>query len=309
MSGNNEGYIIDKLRASNSIAGGGGFPSFIQLETVNGCTARCVMCGIDEWSKKMNSNYMEDALFYKIADEIIENKESVNKVSLYVGNEPLMDKKIASRIAYFKENTIKVNFSSNASLMNEKRAKEILDSKIDHINFSVDGLDKGLYEKIRKGLKFTEVLGNVLKFIQIRDKYNYETSVRISVIKHKAYEKDMQYICNFWSKILDLKKGDSIRIDGLNNSISVGNNRSSEISLECAKLPCYVLWNTITIKTDGSIALCCVDQCRTFKLGDLHKTTIKENWNNNAIRENIKQLHLQKGRMGVDVCKNCIAWL
>lgn len=24
MSGNNEGYIIDKLRASNSIAGGGG---------------------------------------------------------------------------------------------------------------------------------------------------------------------------------------------------------------------------------------------------------------------------------------------
>ncbi|QOR04224.1 hypothetical protein [Campylobacter cuniculorum] len=76
------------------------FPRFINLETINNCTARCVMCGIDEWRKNITQPYMKDELFFKIADEIIENKNSVQKVALFVGNEPFLDQNLPQRVKY-----------------------------------------------------------------------------------------------------------------------------------------------------------------------------------------------------------------
>lgn len=79
------------------------FPRFINLETTNNCTARCVMCGIEEWRKNIQSPYMHDTLFFKIADEILQNQQNVQKVALFVGNEPMLDKNLAQRISYLSK--------------------------------------------------------------------------------------------------------------------------------------------------------------------------------------------------------------
>lgn len=79
------------------------FPRFINLKTTNNCTARCVMCGIEEWRKNIQSPYMHDALFFKIADEILQNQQNVQKVALFAGNEPMLDKNLAQRISYLSK--------------------------------------------------------------------------------------------------------------------------------------------------------------------------------------------------------------
>ena len=78
------------------------FPRFINIETTNNCTARCVMCGIEEWRKKIKSPYMQDELFYKITDEIKAHKDYVTKIAMFVGNECLLDKNLPARISYLK---------------------------------------------------------------------------------------------------------------------------------------------------------------------------------------------------------------
>lgn len=103
MSISNLDYVTQKV-----LEGGKGekledylnFPRFINVETSNNCTARCVMCGIDEWRKNIKGAFMSDELFKKIADEIIKNSEFVQKVALFCGNEPLLDTKLAERISY-----------------------------------------------------------------------------------------------------------------------------------------------------------------------------------------------------------------
>ena len=322
MYAENEKYVLGRIVA----AGGGAklddftdFPRYIQLETTSECTARCVMCGINEWRKNMKSHYMEDDLFYKISDEIIAHRDKVMKIALYVGNEPLLDKKLAQRIAYLKNNGIKkVNFSTNGSLMDYDKAVEILESGVDHINFSIDGLDKQTYEKIRKPLKFEEVLGNVLGFIKLRDKKGKKTQIRISIIKTKLIDDSMERVCNFWGKVLDFSLGDKIRIDDLSFVYGTQKNfdKIHAISLEeeapystSNEIPCYILWNTLTIKCDGSVALCNVDQCRHVNLGNLQSNTIYEIWKHNKERFAIMEKHLCAGRGSVDVCKNCIGWL
>ncbi|MDA3967440.1 radical SAM protein [Helicobacter sp. WB40] len=145
----------------------------MKLETSSNCTARCLMCGIDEW--KRGGAIMKDELFFKIANEIILHKNDVTKVALFVGNEPLLDKSLAFKIKKFKDSNIAVNFSTNASLLDFKKAKEILDSGLDAINFSIDSLDKKEYEKIRKNLIFERVMANVICFLKMRNEKNYKT--------------------------------------------------------------------------------------------------------------------------------------
>lgn len=211
-----------------------------------------------------------------------------------------------------------MSLTSNGSLLDRKRAEEILTSGLEWINFSIDGLDKRIYEHIRKGLKFEEVLGNVLQFIMLRNAMESKVSVRISIIKNSAYLEEMEKIVSFWEKILDSAKGDSIKIDELNFGIT---NKSKDKGLknyeydrkkifaQANNLPCYVIWNHLVIKADGQVALCCVDQCRNISLGNLQEQSIKEIWQNSEKLKQIRQEHLKKGRASVECCKDCLCWL
>lgn len=317
----NEEYVLSKIGKSS--AGGGGiigwnssFPSFINLETSSNCTARCVMCGIDEW--KRGSAIMQEELFLKIAKEIIENKENVTKVALFVGNEPLLDSNLAQKIKIFTKENIVVNFSTNASLLDTKKSKEILESGLNNINFSIDSLDKKEYEKIRKNLIFERVMANVICFLKMRNAQNYKTTIRVSIIKSNANKECFDEIYNFWSRVLDISRGDSIRVDDLSSIYGTDSKKETieqmqgnmqELYNRANEKPCYILWNTMVIKCDGSVALCNVDQCRNIILGDLNTQSIKEIWNTSPIKESYKEVHLKGGRGKIALCKNCLGWL
>ena len=132
-------------------------------------------------------------------------------------------------------------------------AEKILNSKLERINFSIDGLDKQAYEKIRKNLSFEDVLGNVLYFIMLRNKMQSKTAVRISIIKNNYYVKDMNKIVNFWGKILDKNLGDSVKIDDLSlgivdkskdKGLSDLEYERSETFASANQTPCYAHFHT-----------------------------------------------------------------
>ena len=75
------------------------FPSYVEIETVNACNARCPMCTINDWER--NYPTMKDDVFNKISDELIEYKRYLERVSLYRDGEPLLDKKLPSKINKF----------------------------------------------------------------------------------------------------------------------------------------------------------------------------------------------------------------
>ncbi|MDY2585307.1 hypothetical protein [Helicobacter sp.] len=45
------------------------FPKYFEIETINACNARCVMCTINEWNASMK-NIMSDALWQKFVNEV-----------------------------------------------------------------------------------------------------------------------------------------------------------------------------------------------------------------------------------------------
>ena len=117
------------------------FPKYIEIETVNACNARCPMCTINDWER--NYPVMKDDVWNKVSEDIIENKRFLQRVSLYRDGEPLVDKKMAKRVNKFSENGIlNTSIATNVSLLNEKKAIDLLEAGLGMIIFSIDSLKK-----------------------------------------------------------------------------------------------------------------------------------------------------------------------
>jgi len=61
-----------------------------------------------------------------------------------------------------------VHLITNATMLSEKKAKEIIKSGISQITFSIDSLTKERYEKIRSGAKFEKTIKNIKRFIELK---------------------------------------------------------------------------------------------------------------------------------------------
>ena len=82
-------------------------PGYIQIETVRGCNAACVMCPLENSSTQKRA--MKDDVFNKITSEIQKIPHYDPQIALYGLSEPLVDKKLIPRIRRLK----KIGISNN----------------------------------------------------------------------------------------------------------------------------------------------------------------------------------------------------
>ena len=143
-----ENYLIRRIdKQKKSLKDFSSFPSYIEIETVNACNARCPMCTINDWER--NYPVMRDDVFNKLSEELIENKKFLKRVSLYRDGEPLIDKKLADRVSKFTDNGIlNTSIATNVSLLDEKRSKDLLEAGLGLVIMSIDSLEKDIFEKI-----------------------------------------------------------------------------------------------------------------------------------------------------------------
>lgn len=322
----NAQYVLEKV--SQSSLGGGDlddyllFPRYLQLETINKCNARCAMCAIEEWPRE--DKYMNDDLFEKISNELICYTDVIERISIFMGGEPLLDKKLEYRILSLLNNGVKnIYFTTNGSLLDKNRAKSILESGVTQVDISIDSLKKEIYEKIRVNLNFDSTLENVLNFVSLRDSGNYKTRIRIRITEMLCNREEIRSMEEFWKGVLNLNKGDRVYAKRLNtrfvNTNVSGTNaefigvdeyvKSFGDTIDYNMLPCFALWNTAVILSDGRVGLCCVDAGSNVILGDLRKQSLKEVWRDSKVLLHIREKHLKSGRGSYDVCKNCDTWV
>ncbi|MBM3335636.1 radical SAM protein, partial [Candidatus Sumerlaeota bacterium] len=148
------------------------FPRIIQIQTRPGCPSRCIFCPNGRTITKIPNVAMPMDLYQRIIDECFDHE--VERVSPYLMCEPLIDPQIGERIAYAvrrralsgSKGIIKIN--SNGYLLDEEKAKSLLDSGLDRLNFSVHGIVPEIYEQTMVGLKLERVLKNIDRFLELK---------------------------------------------------------------------------------------------------------------------------------------------
>ncbi len=280
------------------------FPKHILIETVNTCNARCIMCGID-FDKKSKA-IMKDELFKKIIKEIGCHSHQVEKVMVYLDGEPLMDKKLARRVRMVKEVGVKtVTIATNAQLLDEKRAVELIESGIDEIYITVDSLKKDVYEKIRVRLDFETVYNNTRRFIELRNELNPNIFIRIQMVRQELNYDEGDYFLDHWRSFL--AESDQAVVRKAHNWANAVEMVSSGDEDDVNNTPCIALWGTFITHVNGDAALCCMDTETTHKIGNLTEDSIESCWTGDTMNA-YREKHLNGCRDEIAMCDGCTVW-
>jgi radical SAM protein with 4Fe4S-binding SPASM domain len=280
------------------------YPTFVDLDTINQCNARCVMCGID-FSKRQRQT-MPPALFEKIVADLAGHTDTVERVGLEVNCEPLLDPMLEDKIARLKEVGIQQTYiSTNGSLLSPERSRRLLEAGLDVIYISIDSLRAETFERIRRGLFFDEVYRNTLEFIRLKQEIRPSGTLRIFMVLQQANRDEADSFAEHWQSIL--VSGDEVVVS---RAYNWGRAQGVALPAENSVIdtsPCIALWSSLVIAVNGDVHLCCCDADGEIVLGNLGEQSIADIWGGAKLQA-IREQHLSGQRDSLRLCANCTVW-
>jgi MoaA/NifB/PqqE/SkfB family radical SAM enzyme len=280
-------------------------PIHLQIETVRGCNAKCVMCPLNyaEDVLKVKKGRMTEENFKKIIDKFLPYVSKIKFVSLIGIGEALLDKGLGKKIKYLKKCNFKnIAIATNAHLLNEEKQKELLESGIDTIICSVDGINKKTHESIRLNTNFEKVIRNIQSCIEKRDKGKYKTRFLIRMIRQQLnYQQWPKYV-KYWEKYIDRKKRDDIIAFDVHNW---GGTRVKEENIDYT-IPCPFILEKIFIHFNGNVSLCgcSADILNNIILGNALTEDPIAIYNNKITRYH-REMHKKGLRSYLFLCRGC----
>ena len=272
-------------------------PSYVQLETVRTCNAACVMCPLED--SHVQRRALSDDLFFRIADQLIAMRPRP-RVAMHGLNEPLMDKKLARRLAYLKNGGIEtVSVVSNASLMTEKMAEALIDAGLSDISFSIESIDQKTFEAIRVGLKLSDVLDGVAAFVGVRERLSAPVPVKIMCVYSEKTRDQYKDFRAYWQSQLK-RPDDKIILEPIHSYGHFDLCNEDDVG------PCFQPFNTMQIRADGLVSLCTIDVDTEYEVGDVRKQSLLDIFNGDQFRL-ARYKHLTGNRDSIDICKRCDA--
>jgi len=267
-------------------------PISVTIEPNNICNLRCVMCPYKDSGRKKET--MPMPLFKKIADEAA--GLGCREIHLTQYNEPFTDKFIFERIKYIRDKGMRSSFYSNAVLLNKEMRKKLLDNPPDWVRFSVDSVNKRIFEEIRTGSNYEEVVKNIISLYREREDRNQELpKIEVFFTVMDKNKNESKKFLKFWKGKCDFA------------SLYPADSRGSEkyVMLKYKNLKSYPCFNPkrVLILSNGKVTLCCVDIDGKIELGDTKKQTLKEILSSKRYKEIYKSQLKRKCKIGM--CKNC----
>jgi len=121
---------------------------FLLVAFNNGCVLKCKMC---YWWKynEIDNNTFSICEWKKIIESLKENNNLIFKDITFVGGEPLLKEGILDMVHCAHKAGYSTTITTNAYLIDEKMAKEILDSGLRRLNISLDSFDEQKHDFMR----------------------------------------------------------------------------------------------------------------------------------------------------------------
>ena len=233
-------------------------PSILYLEVTNKCNANCIFCGRSDTHKPLM--HMDFDLFKSIVDAA----PYTTQVHTQGFGEPLLYPHLVEAIQYCKDRKKRVVFYTNASLLDEKMTIDLLETKVDQIRFSVDEITAELYEPLRRGLVWKEVLENIENFQHQKKvgKYKTETVARITETKENAER--MYYITKFWANRADL-----VVVKSEVDIPSFADNLLEPFVTFDGMIDCPNPYEQLAVRSNGDVVLCCSDWFHNYPIANI----------------------------------------
>lgn len=282
------------------------YPKHIFIETVGSlCTTSCVMCSRPNWSRE--PLIMKDDVYEKVLQSFLPHRNKIEKVSFFNYGEPLLDPSIGLRVARARSLGFGgTGISTNATELSEEKSKSLLDSGLEALICSIDGVRAETHEKIRPGAKFNDITENILKFMDLRKKCGARTRLIIRFTAQQMNIEEWPDFKELWLNRLDNSYGDIVFFMRV-HSWGKGNELFSfqDLFRDQASYLCHDFLTKQYVFADGSAAFCCADYNGVFKeLGNVALEDPIEIYNKPIFKK--YRDYMRQGRIKeLDLCKSC----
>lgn len=271
-------------------------PRYIQLETVTKCNAKCPFCPQNEIVR--DPARMPDAMWKKIVDD---TRGWGLTYRPFLTNEPFVDKRQPEIVRYIKQNdpTARVEFNTNAELLTEDLGRELLESGVDIMRFSIDGFSAATYEPSRVGIPYAKVLERTTRFLEIWDREGWRdkvfTEVRMIEVPENRHE--IADYRAYWQP-----RCTEVLVTQLYQWPWTGQKAADVV-----QKPCLKILDEMFFYTDGNATICCWDVHEKAVIGNVLEQSVLEIWQGHAARC-LREL-LDDGRRDlIHLCSRCNAY-
>lgn len=278
------------------------YPKFFEIQTASYCNSRCVICPYREVSRGVPSGLMEQGLFEKIIKQISKKNCWGTRIIPYFNNEPFLDKFFVNRVKYINEkcSAAEVEISTNLSLLDDKKQKELSCCLIKELRLSVFGFTKRSYERVMPGLSWENTKRN-LDYLcankKLRSRVGQISLIMVDYPGIGARDVNLakKYCLNNFIKFElwgFLDRGGNV--SPYSNKINKSRVRGCEQNRVSDRI--HVLFN-------GRVVICSMDWRQEYVLGDLSKQTIDEVWESKKFNDLRKMFNKKEG--APTICKKC----
>lgn len=269
------------------------YPEHVDIELSAACNMKCPMCYTitDDFKKEVKRINMPWEMIKRILDECAKGK--VFSIRLSWRGESTLNKHFVETVKYAKQIGIKeVSTLTNALLLTPEMFAELVDAGIDWITVSVDGTGE-TYDSIRKPAKFVDLIKKLKRFKEIKE----EKGTKKPVIKVQtvwpAIENNPQEYFSVFSPLVDQVSANQL-VDYLQKDESVPFVSDFE---------CPVLYQRLTIGSDGKVLMCYNDEFGKHVYGDMSKgDTLYNVWHGVQMTQARKR---HKDHVGVNTYHAC----
>jgi len=284
-------------------------PHVILLDPSSSCNLRCKFCPTGDPNLIKQTGRFQGQLsidlFKKFISDIDKFPKPLSILRLYKEGEPLLNKNLVEFIKIAKSsNILRVDTTTNGLLLNQALSERLVESGIDQINISLNGLSQDQYKQ------FTQRSINVAKLI---DEIKYlcsisgDTLIYIKCIKeHLSPIEQIQFISLFSGH------ADKVFLEGLQPNwpnfnfdyidvnYSVGHYGQELVQRDV----CPFIFYMMVINSDGSVSACVQDWNHTLIVGDINTSSVSSIWNGSDLNQ-MRLDHLSFRKSCYLNCSNC----
>tara|TARA_Y100000589_G_scaffold136231_1_gene130355 strand:- start:49 stop:972 length:924 start_codon:yes stop_codon:yes gene_type:complete len=250
-------------------------PYTLFVEPTNHCNLKCTFC--PQKDQKRSLGFLDVGLFRELTEEAAQI--GVRKFNLFFLGESLMHKSLFEMIRLAKSNGIQTRLNTNASFLDNKRAEELLETGLDLLTVSFEGVNKEIYERLRVKGNFERTSSNIRNVIKLKHRKKSDTQISIEIIdlpETSPYMKD-------FTKTMQSYGPDEIVTKVYRNWIGYLKAQKN-LALEDHYNVCSYPWRSMALLWDGTFVPCCVDYDGRYPLGNA-KDGIMNAWNGEPMKK------------------------
>lgn len=285
-------------------------PIVYNIETTNACNMRCQMCPRTTMMTRSVESISRET-FVKVADQLkpfpqdlwdswenfVEKRYGIKKndmsenhfflyiipriIQLHGYGDPLLDVNMEYYVKILSEKGFLSYFSCNPSNINVDRTVQMFENGLNYIKYSIETIDDALHRQIRgKASDFSESYKKIEQLLEIKKARKYRTTFVITMLNLNRKDQREDY-----ARLRKAFEGQDVYI-----YLKSEDTQWYRKDYHCTKSIhwteyCQHPWMSMTVKSNGEVAMCMEDFNNEIILGDAKQEPLYDIWNGARYKE------------------------